>query len=342
MKYQIFKALDRSFIQKLFEKKSKTYFPFLKNNRIQGIKIEKTSPIWAKETCLVRYKIFFNKNNQKTIRGTAKIHKSGEKTWQIMKYLYSQGFNKKPFAIARPIDFIEEINLILYEEAPGQPLTEILQSKNAKMSTSISCLKDTSALLIKLHTFPVPKKLFRKALFLGSEKYEKVFNKIKKIMPELKDYLIPIKNLKIIDKIWRNEKNTFIHNDFYPGNLIVNQGNFYCIDLDKAGLGPALMDIATLYGSLEFPKEIWELNFSEKEIKHLQETFLKTYCKLGAIDYLITKKRLKKFLAKIYLDQIHYYASLTAKGWPFLDTLTKKSFSKKIKALLLKTKDYIS
>lgn len=326
MKYQIFKSLDKNFVKKLF----------LKDKGIQDIEIEKTSPFWAKESCLLRYKISFDKNNQKIIRGTAKIHSSGKKTWQIMKYLYSQGFDKKPLSIAKPIKFIDEINLILYEEIPGQSLTEILQSKNTKMSMANFYLKRAAEWLSKLHSLPTPKKIIKKAFFLGSEEYEKAFNKIKKIMPELKDYLIPNKNLKIIDKIWRNEKNTLIHNDFYSGNIIVNKKNFCAIDFDRSGFGPPLMDIATLYGSLDFPKEICKTNFSEREIKHLQETFLKSYYKLAKVNYLTTRKKLKTFLAKIYLDQVHYYANFAAKGWSFMNALAKKSSAEKIKALLLK------
>lgn len=326
MKYQIFRALDRNFVKKLF----------LKNRKIESIKIEKTSPFWAKESCLLRYKISFDKNNQKIIRGTAKIHGSGKKTWQIMKYLYSQGFDKKPLSIVKPIDFVDEINLILYEETTGQTLTEILQSETARISEAAFYLKGAAAWLSKLHNLAVPKINLRKAFFLGSKEYEKIFDKIKKIMPELKDYLVPARNLKIIDKIWQSEKNTLIHNDFYPGNIIVTKRNFYGIDFDRAGFGPPLMDVATLYGSLDFPKEIWRPNFSKKEIKHLQKTFLKTYCRLTEADYATTRKKVKKFLAKIYLDQVHYHTNFAAKGWSFMDTLAKKSSTQKIKALLLK------
>lgn len=340
MKKKIFKAADKNFIQKLFENKKKLFFPSTQSE-ISEIQIEKISPFWAKETCLARYKIFFGKE-MNIIRGSAKTSRPNKETWKIMKYLYSAGFNKGNLLVAEPVDFIEELNLILYKETPGLPLGEVLLSQKPKTQEIIRYLEKAAGWLRKLHTLSCSKKKFRRALFLGKEKYIKIFKKINWFMPDLKDYLPQGKNLEIIDEIWRKEKKSLIHNDFYPGNFIIGKGKFYGIDFDRSGIGPQLMDVAALYGFLEFPKEIWKPNLSEKEIKILQEGFLKTYCKIIPLNYPETRIKLKKFLAKIYLDQVHYYAALAFKGWRFLDNQTKEDFATKIKSLLLKMEEYLS
>jgi len=338
MSYQIFQALEESFYQELFKEKSQTYWPSLKKKKIQSIKISKISPDWAKDTCLVRYKILFGKGIEKTVRGTAQTDKSKKKTWQIINYLYSHHFQRGDFLIARPLDFIAKINLLLYEEAPGKPFSLLVEKGN--YSQLENYFKKTASWLTKLHNLSLAGNKFKKAAFLGLRGYLGIFEEIKKLMPDLKKDLDSLPALSFVDKIWKKER-ALIHNDFYPGNIIVSGNTIYGIDFDRAGIGPPLTDVAALYGALEFPQEVWELNLSKKEISSLQGIFLKTYCRLRKVNYQKTKKQLPLFLAKTFLDQIHYYAAFLIRGWKFMDKETRKSFSLKIKSLILKVQKWL-
>ena len=334
---KIFQALDKTFIQKLFERKKKLFFPSIKEE-ISAIEIERTSPVWAKGTCLVRYKILFDNKNQKIVRGTARTHKSKKATFDLMKYLYRNSFSKGDLRIAKPLDFIPSYNLLLYGEAPGVTLIEVIEKENGKKVETI--LKNTARWLVKLHNLSFDNRKFPKAIFNGFLGYKNIFQKIERYMPELKKDLPPLNKLKFVNQIWRDRK-TLIHNDFYPGNSVSDGKNIFGIDFDRAGSGPFLMDLATFYGALEFPKEIWELKISKNQINDFQNIFLKEYCRLRRLDYLKIKKDLRKFLIKIFLDQIYYYTVFTIKGWKFMDKNTKSNFILKIKSLLLKTKQYL-
>jgi len=332
MEKNLFKAVDKDFILKLFELKKNAYFPEIKEN-ISAIEIKKISPFWAKESCLVRYKIFFGKKI-KILRGSAKISSSHKQVWETIKYLYSAGFGKNDNLIAKPIDFIPESNLILYEEAPGAPFCEILSAANSEEKEITIYLEKAAEWLKKLHTTPYQEKNIRPAFFFGKEKYAEAMEKIGKTLPDLTKYLPTDKNLETVEKTWNEEKKVIIHNDFYPGNFIIGTGKYYGIDFDRAGIGPRLMDVATLYGFLEFPKEIWQSNFSKEKIKIFQEIFLKKYCGIIPLDYRGTKEKLKIFLAKIFLDQI--VLAFLLSEWE------KDIFTKKIKNLLLKFQKYLS
>jgi thiamine kinase-like enzyme len=331
---KIFKAIDRRFIKELFENKKKLFFPLNKGN-ILNIEIKKISPDWAKKSCLVKYKISFDDKSQKIVRGTAKAGRTKKPVWQIMKYLYSNNFCKGGLRIPKALDFIPNANLLLYEEAPGITFTEVIERGDKKAEKS---LKDIAKWLAKLHGMDYKNRRFCKAVFLGSAGYRNIFRKIVELLPELKKDLIPISRLDFIDQIWRRGKETLIHNDFYPGNAILDNEIIFGIDFDRAGFGPFLMDIATFYGALEFPKEIWNLKLPEKQIRRLQDILLKNYCKIRKLNYTKTKKDLRKLLVKVFLDQIHYYGSFMAKGWNSMNEKTKDDFALKIKALLLKTK----
>lgn len=330
---KIFKATDERFIKKLFKNKKKLFFPSSKGS-ILDVKIKKISPNWAKESCLVKYKILFDDKTQKIVRGTAKAGRTKKPVWQIMKYLYSNNFCQGKLRIPEALDFIPDINLLLYEEAPGNTFTEAIERGDKKTEKS---LKNIAEWLAKLHGMDYKNRKFCKAVFLGSAGYKIIFRKIGKLLPELKKDLIPADKIDFIDQIWQGKK-TLIHNDFYPGNAVLDNEIIFGIDFDRAGFGPFLIDTATFYGALEFPKEIWNLKLPEKRIRQFQDIFLKNYCKIRKLNYTKTKKALKKFLVKVFLDQIHYYGSFMVEGWDFMDKKTKNDFALKIKALLLKTK----
>lgn len=332
----IFKALNKKFIKKLFEEKKKLFFSSAKGE-ISEIKIEKLSPDWAKESCLARYEIFFGDETKKIIRGTARSKKSKKPAWQVMKYLYSHNFSNGPLQIARPFDYIASVNLLLYQELPGFSLTQVIERE--KDIVVEQNLKGAANWLAKLHRLEVSQN-FPKAVFIDFESYKGIFKTIEKYLPELKNNLIPIAKIKFINQIYKNRKN-LIHNDFYPGNCIYNKKTFFAIDFDLAGLGPRLADVAAFSTALDFPKEVWNLKRPEQEIRRFQDIFLRQYCRQSRLDYSKIKKDLKKFIIKIFLDQIYYYAAFTIRGRNFMDKKTKENFILKIRALLLKTKQHL-
>jgi hypothetical protein len=109
---RIFKILDKSYIEKLFQEKKNIYFPSLKNKKILDIKIEKRTPDWVKESCLASYQVVFSDSIKKVIWATAKIGESKKKAFKILKYLYNKGFNKGAFQVQKPLDYVKEINAL--------------------------------------------------------------------------------------------------------------------------------------------------------------------------------------------------------------------------------------
>jgi len=198
---KIFKALDENYIGKLFEEKRLIYFPDLKNKKIENIKIERISHDWAKETCIVKYKICFDGEIIRILRGSANDPNIffGVKAdaWKIINYIYRREGDKEKL-VARPVDFIKKINLIIYEEAKGIPLSETIQNK--KIRPILKGLQKAATWLAKLHALPVKEKL-PSAICLKLANYQIVFQKITKIIPGLETELIPAKKLKSLADI---------------------------------------------------------------------------------------------------------------------------------------------
>lgn len=337
MKKNIFKVINKNYIKKLFENKKLIYFPEQKNKKIIVVEIEKISPNWAKETCLAKYKIFFDDDNFKIIRGTASNDGAKRKMWKIMSYLARRGFGQGDLRIARPLDFISESNLLLYEEAQGVPLSSIVQ--NGNVLEIEDGLRKAAIWLSKLHELNLEGEKLPTAIFLNTRDYEGVFQKIKKLIPGLKEGLALASELKFKEIL--QDKRVLIHNDFYPGNVIISQNIVFGIDFNKSGLGFSLMDIAALFSWFELPDEISDLNFGQKDTDNFQEIFLENYCNLRELDYFKTRQKLNIFLAKVFLDQTHNYSVIATKGWNNFDSLAKKAYQGKIKALIKKTEQYL-
>lgn len=158
-------------------------------------------------------------------------------------------------------------------------------------------------------------------------------------MPDLEKELISVSELGFIDKISESKK-VLIHNDFYPGNIIIDDKITYGIDLAKSGFGFQFMDVATLFGWFELPARSFSINFSEKDGRSFQKLFLETYCALSELNYTKTRQELNKFLAKVFLDQTDICATLATKAWNYIDSTAKNDPKKKINALLQKAKNY--
>ena len=335
--YNIFKSRDPSYIKKLFSREREKFFPEIKDARITALKIKEVSPSWAKNTCLNKYDVRLNNRYIKTIRETSEAKKSKRGVWKTMNFIYESPLNNRQKTTARPIEFIAKYNLLFYDEVPGIPLAQLIEENNIAQIKKALVL--AAKWLAELHRLPTNNKI-QKAFYPQSKGYKILFTKIEKYLPELKKDLIDINLLNFTDEIWKKEK-VLIHADFYPGNIIFDKNRLFVIDFDKAGLGPSLMDIATLYGCLEFPDSIWELKLSQKQINNLQTLFLQTYSQAAKRDYNKTEKELRKFLAKIFLDQIRYYFFFDLQNIPTMSDEYRDGLSNKLRDLILKVKSYL-
>ncbi len=329
---KIFKSLDKEFIQKFFRSKQKLFFP-LEKGTITGLEIKKTSPVWAKKTCLARYKIFFSGGGSKIVRGTAKVDGSKKWSYKIMKHLYENGFDKGAFIVPRPLCYIGKIGLFIYEESPGEPLASIIEKNQYTLKLS----NDLVEFLFKIHSLKA--RGFKKpALIFDTSDYLKIYKKIKKIFPKIAP-AFPLKKLHLIEV--SEDKSSFIHGDFYTGNLVIDGNKIALIDFDKTGFGPILYDLASFCYCFEFPQSIWPLNLPESKVKKYQNDFLEKYAEMANYNLIEMKGALNKYMAKVYLNGLNYYADLDYKSWNLLAKKEKKAYFAQITALAKKADLYL-
>ncbi len=77
------------------------------------------------------------------------------------------------------------------------------------------------------------------------------------------------------------DRNTFIHQDFHPGNIMLQKGEPILIDVEDAGLGHPILDLASMYlvyvlaASSGWTKK--HLGLDAKEFEKIWDTVIRTY-----------------------------------------------------------------
>lgn len=334
----IFKGTDSTFIKEYFSKRKDSFFPDCKERKITDIDIKRVSPEWAEDNCLVRYKIVFEGNLQKIVRGTAEASSSKKNVWSLMEYLYTN--SSKNLTIARPLEYMDEINMLFYEEAPGTPLASILQ--DGDINEKMKAVKGVALWLSWLHNLSPSNEKIPNAIFIGSSGYRRILSEIEDEMPELKNDLPAKSEVDFIDNIWILD-NKIIHNDFYPGNSVIKDDTIFGIDFDRAGFGPPLADVAALSSFFDFSEKMRPLyKMSKNDSQKLKKVFLEEYCLSCELNLNETTERIYPFVIKSFLDQLHYYVALFIRGRKFMDKKTEESFLGTIKEILVEIKKLLT
>ncbi len=84
---------------------------------------------------------------------------------------------------------------------------------------------------------------------------------------------------RLIDEI--PDRNTFIHQDFHPGNLMLQNDEIVLIDVDDSGLGHPIFDLAAMYlVYVSAAKSQWkttQMGLTKKQFERIWDVILKRY-----------------------------------------------------------------
>lgn len=317
--------LDSEYINSLFQDKKAYYFPQLKKEKILEIQIKQQSQEWMKDSCMARYKISFSSGKCVFIRATAYYDGSKKDTFKTMNVIY-KSIPNETFQIPRALDYREEASALFYQEASGKPFSSLIE----KAQCSLKMFSNVGKGLSHFHSL---KSIKNSSITIGKKEYLRTFSRIKKILPSLRNDIIPTKKIPFLNRLDGEVRS--IHGDLYTGNIIIDKNNIYFIDLDKAGRGSLFLDLSLLYFSLNLPSSIWKTGLKKLDIKRYQEAFLSSYCKESSLDLEKTRVELENFRSKTALDSLDFVVGIAYRGWSTIDDKSKKMFEKKIKDLLV-------
>lgn len=218
--------------------------------------------------------------NKKRLKIRCVANEMGERRHaaKILKLLWENKFNKGRFIVARPFGYYPEYNAMFYSHLHGENLTQTLKEKN--FNTILASAELSAKWIAKLHNLnlKIPEKLNKQNDKKQIIDLAKSLSSLKKYYPNLtkKIDLLTKEYFDLQDKInWKNE--VLIHNDFFPGNIIIHKNRTGVIDFVESRMANPLIDAASLAAYTQSSLNPLANSFSSNQLNQIESKFVLTY-----------------------------------------------------------------
>lgn len=289
---EIKKTLDQKYVNALFQRRFKKYFP--RATKLLKVKVGLTKAFLGFRNLGLKYEIWLETGSGKQkiiIRGRARKridspYDSPKRAFLVTKYLFGHGFDD---LIARPIDYIPQQNLFLYENLSGKNFQEILAEGDLK--TILKFIPRIANLLRKVHQVKLPpfwvrvnKKIFfikdkkwekadrRHSLHLAQKYYQPSYKFIKTILNQLKE--IQDKNRCFF---LNSRQFSFCHGDPHLGNFLKRGQKVGLIDFSESVASDPLDDVARFLVQTESMLQYYLPKRARQFWPQVKELFIKSY-----------------------------------------------------------------
>lgn len=297
---KIEKLFDNKYVLDLFNRKVlPLYSDFKKIEKIKIIPHKKF--IWTGSYHVVsEFKVSFllksdkQRKKRKTLSLFCTAHSSEPRknVYDVLDYLWNNGFSKGFSTIPRPLFYSKYFNATFYRGVRGKSLLKFIKEGDKKELEKI--VKKTALWLAKLHKIPTSKEIqydknksriktvtpgYKKILKSIEEKYQ---DKYLKDIKNIYNYLIELEEdfFKISHKRW------LIHGDVHPDNIIkVSEEKLALIDFTDLSPSDFARDLGSFLQQVEY--KLKRNSYSDSYVKKIHNIFIETYCHKMKIKYNI-------------------------------------------------------
>jgi thiamine kinase-like enzyme len=280
------KVLEHAWVKRFFQNRAKKYFPGAK---LLDVEIELVRNFRGKfRNLAIKYLltvILGGGKKTKLIRARIDtLHNNPDRQYQFLKYLYSRGFKN---TIARPLEYMPSLNMLLYEDLPGTPFQSLLE-EHKNLQSLLQLTPQIASWLKRFHRLKItsPKQFISRDIKIEKEDRRHWLFLMRKCAPE---FYRPTK--EILDDCWKIRKKSdafikpkdfsLVHGDFHWGNIISKANRkIGVLDFSDSLLADPLEDVA------RFVTQTWSMfRYYAPRRKSLGqkiiEKFLKCYFKNG-------------------------------------------------------------
>ncbi|PIS42801.1 MAG: hypothetical protein COT24_01575 [Candidatus Kerfeldbacteria bacterium CG08_land_8_20_14_0_20_40_16] len=218
------------------------------------------------------------KKEEKIVRGNVP---SRHQTWEItvsdqaLNYLYRHGFDQGKYQVTRPLGHYPSRRLQLYEEYPGEILSDRIKKGKGNLKKDIRLASNWTAefhnLKAKLGRVKTLKAI-REDMGHFIKNYSKHSLKIQADGKKILEHFY-----EAIQKQCNPKKSFLIHGDLNANNIVINKNQVGVIDFGNAWRFDPLCEIANYLVQLELIT--WRGEASSRLVNNLNSLFLKTYLK---------------------------------------------------------------
>ena len=185
-------------------------------------------------------------SRSETLRCYLKVYRDehGAETWQFLRSLSRRPEeDRRPYSVVRPIAYFDELRTLAIEEAPGQPLNEILLQDEDPVET----VRLVARAVVAFNTDDLPVTR-HESLAVRMGQFRHASRLAQWVYPPGRDAIQGI--LATVDEGLTESTEAPIHGDMKPDHVFVSGDRVTFIDMDSIVLGDPLRDPAYLVAHL--------------------------------------------------------------------------------------------
>ncbi len=226
----------------------------MRTGRGEAIRLTGWMPLKYKpgHRCVIAYE-YTGRDNQvpaQTIIGKVFRDRRGQEYLEVQRALWEGGFGAEAadrIAVAEPIAYVSEMNMLVQSRAPGSPFDQLLDLPGLEQRAALA-----AAAVAKLHDF---RTCPRAAYSLEAElaNLENWSAGLCTLRPDLASiFRLQLARLRSLAGDVPLVDPVPVHRDFHYGQLLFSGSLVTLIDLDLLALGDPAIDVANFAAHLEF------------------------------------------------------------------------------------------
>lgn len=232
--------VEKEDVETFFNANSKRLFDSDDNIQVINIKRAET---YNPDSYNVWYKITIGEKELE-LRASASKELAKKPEFDLLSYLYFNGFERGNIQVAKPLYFFEELNLFFYEHVKGHFFADDLKNNFEELKEKIRLC---AIALKKFHNLKKPDlKLWDPSNFFSVNYYEK--SHLEKYYPEFGSRVDDILN-KLKEDI-NPTNDIFCHGDYHPMNLVIDNNKLFILDLGLSCFFDKEYDVASFVNQL--------------------------------------------------------------------------------------------
>ena len=288
-----------------FEAKIGKLFPDCRGMRPVRIERTQVSPAWAKDSLIVRCTAQFANRASRVAWGKIDRRTSFTRTLAVNRFLKAASARAQEPLTVEILGNVPRKRIIFYAEAPGKPLSDVLEE--GAWTERETGIRSAARLLAGLHRLSVRNARVPVAERISRKRYGALASRAMGRIPMLVHWsAVPV--------LPRGGRRGFVHNDFYPGNIIIHGNSARSIDVSKGGLGSPLFDLAQLVSAFVLPESIRGAQLSKTDRRRSIALFLKMYCALTGENITKIRNALPPFVSFVLVERVFDYLALLERG----------------------------
>ncbi|MBP1155870.1 MULTISPECIES: aminoglycoside phosphotransferase family protein [unclassified Paenibacillus] len=235
---------------------------------------------------------------------------TGNDCYHLMQYVWNHGMDTDPYyTIVRPLAFVSHLRLFLMSKAPGKTLDDYIHTaQDGKQGAYLA-----ANWLARLHSIPPSQIQNNKRTRSGAD-IGRFVHELETAVPNKSSSFRSIYNRLLVQsgKPWTGQP-VFLHGDFHPKNVFLDEERVVAIDFDHHFAGDPAWDVAYLACQIQISGffKRGDFHYFDPIVRYLVDVYLELHPAYNRTSFV---ERLCLYRARSLFESLHYELCVLKKG----------------------------